>query len=124
MPGQPNRGMWKGRRPEKCQPFRKGEARTLAAAKKGGQAIREKCARFRTLREAAMALRDLPSDAWPEMSNGVAAVMGLYRAASAGDARALRVLAELQGELVEKVQVKNVPTLRDDIPRAEDPPEK
>lgn len=122
MAGQPNRGIMHGKRPEKCMPFKKGEARTLAAAKKGAQAMKDRCARFKTLREAAIALKDLPSNNWPEMSNGVAAVFGIYKAASEGDAKALRVLAELQGELVEKVKVENVPILQDDIPRAEDPP--
>lgn len=124
MPGQPNRGAWKGRKPEKSIPFKKGDPRTLAAAKKGAQAMKDKCARFKTLREAAEALRDLPANNWPEMSNGVAAVFGVYKAASEGDARALKVLAELQGELVEKLQVENVPILQDDIPRAEDPEKK
>lgn len=125
MAGHKNKGAWHGIRPKSAAPnFKKGEKRTVEAAKKGGAARREKCLRYRTLKEAAEALRDVPSNNWPEMSNGVAAVFGVYKAASEGDAKALKVLAELQGELVEKLKVENVPILQDDIPRAEDPPKK
>jgi len=122
MPGQPNRGKLRGKRPENAHPpFRKGDPETIALARKAHAKRLENIARFKSLRDAAEALRDIPSSEWPNMSNGVAAVMGVYKAASDGDAKSLNVLAQLMGEMVEKVDVQNLPIIRDDIPRMPDP---
>ena len=124
MPGRkksPKHGMLKGKRPAKCIPFAKGDARTLAASAKGVKVRKELCARFKSLREAAIALRDLPSRFDPSMSNGVAAVAAMYEAAQAGNPKAATFLAQLQGEMVEKIDMKTLPVIRDDIPRAPDP---
>ena len=125
MPGRktsPNHGKLHGIRPKTAAPnFKKGEKRTLEAAHKGGQARKEQFARFKSLREAAEALRDIPSKNWPQMSNGVAAVLGVYNSASDGEAKALKVLAELMGEMTHKIEVKDLPTIVDDVPRAPDP---
>lgn len=120
----PKHGMLKGKRPAVSKPFVKGEERTMACAKKGGQARREQCARFRSLKEAAIALRDIPAQdqkTFPGMSNGVAAIVSMYEAAQAGNPKAATFLASLLGEMVEKVDVQNLPIIRDDIPRAPDP---
>ena len=77
------------------------------------------------MREAAEALRDIPTKhykLYPDMSNGVATVMAMYEAAQMGDSKAATFLANLMGEMVEKVEAVNLPVLRDDIPRAPDPP--
>lgn len=129
MPGQPNRGMMRGKRPAKmAPPFAKGDARTLECARKGaalgGKARAEQLARFKSLREAAEALRDvqcLNPKKFPNTSNGVATIMAMYAASQAGDSKAANFLANLMGEMVEKVDVQNLPVLRDDIPRAPDP---
>lgn len=120
MAGQPNKGAWHGKKPEKSIPFKKGDKRTIEAAKKGGAAKKAKCARFRSLREAAEALRDLPS-LNPESSNGVEAVLAMYRQAQEGNPKAFHELSLLLGEATQKVEVKDLPTLIDDIPRAETP---
>lgn len=129
MPGRkksPNHGKLRGVRPKTAAPpFAKGEKRTLDAARKGGQAIKAKIARFKSLREAAEALRDIPAfmaKDYPDMSNGVAAVAAMYRRAQEGDPKAAAFLADLMGEMVEKVEVGALPTLVDDVPRAPDPP--
>jgi hypothetical protein len=120
MAGQPNKGAWHGKKPEKSIPFKKGDKRTVEAAKKGGAARKAQCARFRSLREAAEALRDLPS-LNPESSNGVEAVLAMYRQAQEGNPKAFHELSLLLGEATQKVEVKDLPTLIDDIPRAETP---
>ena len=123
MAGCKNKGKYHGIRPKTAAPnFKKGEERTIAAAKKGGQARREQCARFRSLREAAEALRDLPAEMWPDTSNGVAAVMAMFREAQGGNPKAFHELAALMGELTQKIEVGELPTIVDDVPRAPDPP--
>ena len=125
MPGRPNRGMLKGKRPKNARPpFKAGEASTIEAAKKGGQARREKCARFKSLREAAEALRDLPCTVkgMDKFTNGVAAVLSMYEEAARGNPKAFHELAAVMGELEEKISVEQLPTLVDDVPRAPDPP--
>lgn len=126
MAGHKNKGMLKGIRPKTAAPnFKAGEKRTIEAAHKGGQARKEQIARFKSLREAAEALRDIPTKhykLYPDMSNGVATVMAMYEAAQMGDSKAATFLANLMGEMVEKVEAVNLPVLRDDIPRAPDPP--
>ena len=120
MAGQPNKGAWHGKKPEKSIPFKKGDKRTIEASKKGGAARKAKCARFRSLREAAEALRDLPS-LNPESSNGVEAVLAMYRQAQEGNPKAFHELSLLLGEATQKVEVNKLPTIIDDIPRAETP---
>ena len=125
MAGHKNKGKLHGIRPKTAAPnFKKGEKRTIDAAKKGGQARKEQFARFKTMREAAEALRDIPAfDAkkFPNMTNGVAAVASMFKGAQAGNPKAFHELSLLMGELVEKVQVGELPTLVDDVPRAPDP---
>lgn len=122
MPGRsksPNHGKLRGIRPKTAAPnFRAGEKRTHDAAVRGGQARKEQFARFRSLREAAEALRDIPAfmqKAWPEMSNGVAAVAAMYREAQGGNPRAAAFLADLMGEMAQRVEVAEVPHLVDDV---------
>jgi len=123
MPG--NKGKWHGIRPKTAAPnFKKGEKRTIDAAIKGGQARKEQFARFKTLREAAEALRDVQArdvKAFPNTSNGVALVMAQYAQAQQGDAKAASFLANLMGEMTQKLEVSELPTLVDDVPRAPDP---
>ena len=128
MPGRkksPNHGKLHGIRPKTAAPnFKKGEKRTLDAAHKGGQARKEQFARFKSLREAAVALRDIPANdqkTFPEMSNGVAAVLSMYEGAQAGNPKAFHELAAILGENVQKLEIGEMPTLVDDVPRAPDP---
>ena len=107
----------------KAKPFRVGEARTREMSARGNAAKRAKAARFRSLREAAEALRDLPSASGGSLSNGVAAVLAMYRAAQDGDSRAFSALANLLGESEVRVDGKNLPILRDDVPRFDAPQE-
>ena len=129
MPGRktsPNHGKLRGIRPKSAAPpFAKGEKRTIDAAHKGGQARKERCARFRSLREAAEALRDIPAfmaKDYPEMSNGVAAIAAMYRRAQEGDPKAAAFLANLMGEMAQRIEVEELPTIVDDVPRAPEPP--
>lgn len=115
-------GRRRGGKPPMSRDFAAGDPRTAEAARRGGIARAEKIARFRSLREAALALRDARSEADPAVSNGVAAVLAMYRAASEGDSRCAAFLASLMGEMVERVDVQNLPVIRDDVPRAPDPP--
>lgn len=117
----PKHGMLKGKKPTGSKDFVKGEQRTYDAAHKGGQARKAQFARYKSLREAAMALRDLPSQGDANLSNGVAAVAAMYLGAQCGDPKAFHELTALMGELVEKVDVQNLPIIRDDIPRAPGP---
>ena len=120
-----NKGMLKGIRPKGAHPpFKAGDAATIEAAKKGGQAQRERCARFKSLREAAEALRDLPCTVkgMDKFTNGVAAVLAMYEGAASGDPKAFHELAAVLGELKERIEVGQLPTLVDDVPRAPDPP--
>ena len=128
MPGRktsPNHGKLHGIRPKTAAPnFKKGEKRTHEAAVKGGQARKEQIARFKTLREAAEALRDVQArDAkkFPNTSNGVALVMSQYEEAQAGNPKAATFLANLLGEMTQKVEMTELPTIVDDVPRAPDP---
>lgn len=128
MPGRktsPNHGKLHGIRPKTAAPnFKKGEKRTLDAAKKGGQARKEQFARFKSLREAAEALRDVQArdvKSYPNTSNGVALVMAQYEQAQMGNPKAATFLANLLGEMTQKVEVAKLPTIVDDVPRAPDP---
>jgi len=123
MPGRPNRGIRKGIKPAGSRDFVKGEKRTIEAAHKGVQARKEKLARFRTLREAAEALRDVQArDAktFPNTSNGVALVMAQYEKAQSGDPKAASFIANILGEMTQKIEVSELPTIIDDVPRAPD----
>ena len=120
----PNHGMWHGKRPAISKPFIKGDARTKLVSAMGVKARKEQLARFKSLREAAIALRDIPAKdqkTFPGMSNGVAAVITMYESAQAGNPKAATFLAQLMGEMVEKLDVQNLPIIRDDVPRAPDP---
>lgn len=116
-------GKGRGVKPPMSRDFAKGDPRTVEAGRKGGRATAEKVARFRSLREAALALRDLRSAADPALSNGAAVIDAMYRTAASGDSRCAAFLASLMGEMVEKVDVQNLPVIRDDVPRAPDPPQ-
>jgi len=116
--------MWKGRKPAGSKDFVKGEKRTIDAAHKGGQARKEQFARFKTLREAAEALRDIPAfnaKEYPNMTNGVAVVAAMMKEAQDRNPKAATFLANLMGEMTQKVELKELPTLVDDVPRAPDP---
>jgi len=121
----PNHGKMRGIRPKTAAPnFKAGEKRTHDAAVKGGQARKEQIARFKTLREAAEALRDIPAfngKEYPDMSNGVAAVAAMFKEAQDRNPKAFHELANLLGEMTQKVEVAELPTIIDDVPRAPDP---
>lgn len=128
MPGRktsPNHGKLHGIRPKTAAPnFKKGEKRTIDAAHKGGQARKEQFAKYKSLREAAEALRDIPAfDAkkFPGMSNGVAMVKAMMQASQKGNPKAFVAVANLLGEMTQKVEVTELPTIVDDVPRAPDP---
>ena len=69
----------------------------------------------RTLKEWALMLRDAPAKADPKMNMGGAVILKMYDSAIAGDVKAARLLAELQGEMVEQIAMKELPKLIDDI---------
>ncbi len=106
------------RPPNAAPPFQKGEERTRAAGRKGAQARKEKLALFKSLRDAALALKDIPAKGrgFSQMSNGVATIAAMYEASQRGDAKAANFLAKLMGEMVERVETTNTPILLDDIP--------
>lgn len=106
------------RPPNAAPPFQKGEERTREAGRKGAQARKEKLALFKSLRDAALALKDIPAKGrgFSQMSNGVATIMAMYEASQRGDAKAANFLAKLMGEMVERVETTNTPVLVDDVP--------
>lgn len=96
------------------EPFKAGEeAREMGrhAGIKSGKARRLK----RTMREWAEIFRDTPTKADPRMTMGGAVVLSLYDSAMAGDVKAARLLAELQGEMEEQISIKEIPKMIDDI---------
>ena len=109
------------RPPNAAPPFQKGEERARAAGRKGAQARKEKLALFKSLRDAALALKDIPAKGrgFSQMSNGVATIAAMYEASQRGDAKAANFLAKLMGEMVERVETTNTPILLDDIPPTE-----
>jgi hypothetical protein len=96
------------------EPFKPGEeAREMGrkAGIKSGKVRRLK----RTMREWAEIFRDTPSKADPRLSMGGAVALRLYDSAMAGDVKAARLLAELQGEMEEQISIKEIPKMIDDI---------
>lgn len=96
------------------EPFKPGEeAREMGrrAGIKSGKVRRLK----RTLREWAEIFRDVPTKADPRMTMGGAVALRMYDEAMAGDVKAARFLAELQGEMEEQISVKGIPKMIDDI---------
>lgn len=115
-----NKGMLHGIRPKTARAnFAKGDPATKAASDKGNEANRRKWARIRTLRDAAEAIRGMPQvdrKGNPTgFSEGVAATLAMYKAAQDGDPKAYKVLAELMGEMEQKIAIKELPKLIDDI---------
>lgn len=98
--------------------FRAGDPKTIAASRKGAEATRKRWAQIKELQRAAIALRDMPCPDKPSVSNGVALVAAMYKKAIKGDTQAANFLANLMGEFSKKIDVKNIPILRDDIPRS------
>ena len=96
------------------EPWKPGEeAREMGrrAGIKSGKVRRLK----RSLREWAEIFRDTPSKADPRLSMGGAVALRLYDEAMAGNVRAARLLAELQGEMEEQIAIKEIPKMIDDI---------
>lgn len=93
-------------------PERKRELCSLGG-KRGGETRRER----RTFKEWALAIRDLPTDdpAYEGMTEGQAAIMRAYKEARGGNIAAIRFLAELAGEMVEKIETNEIPKLVFDI---------
>jgi hypothetical protein len=97
------------------EPFKPGEeAREMGrrAGIKSGKVRRLK----RTMREWAEIFRDTPTKADPRLSMGGAVALRMYDEAIAGNVKAARLLAELQGEMVEQVEIKELPKMIDSIP--------
>lgn len=96
------------------EPFKAGEeAREMG---RRGAAKTNKVRRLkRTMREWAEIFRDTPTKADKRMGMGGAVVLKMYDEAMAGDVRAARFLAELQGELEEQIAIKQIPKMIDDI---------
>jgi hypothetical protein len=96
------------------EPFKPGEeAREMGrrAGIKSGKVRRLK----RSLREWAEIFRDMPTKADPRMGMGGAVILRMYDEAMAGDVKAARFLAELQGEMEEQISIKEIPKMIDDI---------
>ena len=55
------------------------------------------------------------------MSNGVAMVKAMMQASQKGNPKAFVAVANLLGEMTQKVEVAKLPTIVDDVPRAPDP---
>ena len=69
----------------------------------------------RTMRQWAEIFRDVPTKADPRMGMGGAVILRMYDEAMAGDVKAARFLAELQGEMEEQISIKEIPKMIDDI---------
>ena len=96
------------------EPFKPGEeAREMGrrAGIKSGKVRRLK----RSLREWAEIFRDMPAKNDPHMTMGGAVALKLYDSAMAGDVKAARLIAELQGEMEEQIAIKEIPKMIDDI---------
>ena len=96
------------------EPFKSGEeAREMGrrAGIKSGKVRRLK----RTMREWAEIFRDTPTKADPRLSMGGAVALRMYDEAIAGNVKAARLLAELQGEMEEQIAIKEIPKMIDDI---------
>jgi hypothetical protein len=112
-------GKYKGK---KHPPFEKGSKEAKEASKKAVAARRKKMELKRQMKDWAIIFRDTPTKEDPNLTMGGAVVLEMYQAAIfKQDVKAAHFIAELLGELVEQVDIKNLPILRDDIPRAQDP---
>ena len=67
------------------------------------------------MREWAEIFRDTPTKADPRLSMGGAVALRMYDEAIAGNVKAARLLAELQGEMEEQIAIKEIPKMIDDI---------
>jgi len=97
------------------EPFKAGEeAREMGrrAGIKSGKVRRLK----RTMREWAEIFRDTPTKTDPRMTMGGVVALRMYDEAMAGNVKAARLLAELQGEMVEQLKIKELPKIVDSIP--------
>lgn len=96
------------------EPFKPGEeAREMG---RRGAAKSNKVRRLkRTMRQWAEIFRDVPTKADPRMGMGGAVILRMYDEAMAGDVKAARFLAELQGEMEEQISIKEIPKMIDDI---------
>ena len=79
------------------------EARNLGA--KGGRASAAARRRRRDMREWALALRDIPSEEAPELTNAQAAVLAMYREAGRGNVAAFRELVRVLGEDIDRHEI-------------------
>lgn len=98
---------------KKAPPFDSSTARELG--RKGGRASVKVRQLKRTMREWAEIFRDTPTRADPRMTMGGAVALKMYDQAIAGDVKAARLLAELQGEMEEQITLKEIPKLIDDV---------
>jgi len=98
---------------KKAPPFDSETARELG--RKGGKASVKVRRLKRTMREWAEIFRDTPTRAYPRMTMGGAVALKMYDQAIAGDVKAARLLAELQGEMEEQITLKEIPKLIDDV---------
>ncbi len=98
------------------KPFTPETAR--AVARKGGMASGLSRRKKSSLRQYALALRDMPSEACPEYTQGFMAVAAMYRQAQQGNVSAFNALADLLGEKdrAEFSLSVSVPQIIDDIP--------
>ena len=99
----------------KAPPFAPGEEYTREMARKGAAASKRIRRIKKSMREWALIFRDLPSKADPKMSMAAEVILKMYNAAINGDVKAANFLAELQGEMEERVSIKELPKLIDDI---------
>ena len=98
---------------KKAPPFDSETARELG--RKAGKASVKVRQLKRTMREWAEIFRDTPTRADPRMTMGGAVALKMYDQAIAGDVKAARLLAELQGEMEEQITLKEIPKLIDDV---------
>lgn len=108
---------------EKIVPFKfkKGEERARAAGRKGALAKHKIDLQKKTFREWLAAMMDERAPGKQPMTHAQRVIVKLLKAAEAGSVKAAVALFNLSGEMVQKVDVQNLPIIRDDIPRAPDP---
>ena len=95
-------------------PYKKG-AEARENGRKGGLKAGKIRRLKRSLREWAEIFRDVPTKTDPHLTMGGAVALRMYDQAISGDVRAAQFLAELQGEMEEKISVKAIPRMIDDI---------
>jgi len=109
---------------ENLRPFRKGDGRASEAGRKGGKARATVVAERKTFREYAEAMRDVVAakrGKYAGLSHGARVVAKLYDAAERGNVKAAKAIFELTGEMAKRIEVAQLPTIIDDVPRAPDP---